>query len=228
MKSRLDTVDAARGLAVVVMLVCHLMYDLVTFCGAPEYLCSSPLWSCIQALFAGVFFFVSGLCAYGSRRVLKRGVVLLVLAAAVSVVTSLFGYPVRFGALHLLGCAMVLYHLTRGLWDSLPERAAFAVYIILMIASVLVTSRPVGADFLWVLGFRPAEFYSADYYPLLPWLFVFLCGTRAGKTAADGRFPPWFYTARVRVLPFFGRHSLVIYLLHQPVYIGILAALGYV
>ena len=228
MDRRLDTVDAARGAAVIVMLVYHLLFDLVVFCGAPERLCVSPFWSFIQALFAGVFFFVSGLCAYASKRLLKRGLLLIALALAVSLASALFGMPVRFGALHFLGCAMIIYRFTRGLWDRLPERPAPVIYVILTAASAAAVSRRVNADFLWMIGLRTESFFSADYYPLLPWLFVFLCGTWAGRMAAERKFAQWFYDAEIPVLPFLGRHSLIIYLAHQPVYLGILALLGYV
>ena len=77
---------------------------------------------------------------------------------------------------------------------------------------------------LWMLGWVYEGFVSTDYFPLLPWAFVFLLGTWAGKYIKAGRMPHWFYTADCPPLAAVGRHSLVIYVLHQPVLYGLTMA----
>ena len=69
---------------------------------------------------------------------------------------------------------------------------------------------------LWLFGFTTPDFASADYFPLLPWFFVFLLGTWAGRYVKAGRLPQWFYTAKAPRLALVGRHALVLYVLHQP------------
>jgi uncharacterized membrane protein len=67
------------------------------------------------------------------------------------------------------------------------------------------------------LGFPPAGFLSSDYFPLIPWLFLFLCGYFLYRLR-EGRwqeFPPLHW--RVPGLDWLGRHSLTVYLLHQPI-----------
>lgn len=73
---------------------------------------------------------------------------------------------------------------------------------------------------LWMFGWIYEGFVSTDYFPLLPWIFVFLLGTWAGKYIKEGRLPRWFYEAKCPPLAGVGRHSLLIYMLHQPVLYG--------
>ena len=74
------------------------------------------------------------------------------------------------------------------------------------------------------LGLGPSGIFSADYFPLLPWIFVFLFGTWLGRYIKDGKFPAWFYEASMPGFSTVGRHSLVIYVLHQPVLYGLVMA----
>ena len=72
------------------------------------------------------------------------------------------------------------------------------------------------------LGFRSPDFASADYFPLLPWVFMFLAGTFLGRYAKAGKFPEFMYRSRVPFFSWIGRHALIIYVLHQPVIYGIM------
>lgn len=72
------------------------------------------------------------------------------------------------------------------------------------------------ASCMLLFGFTTPDFASADYFPLLPWFFVFLLGTWAGRYVKAGRLPQWFYTAKAPRLALVGRHALVLYVLHQP------------
>jgi uncharacterized membrane protein len=72
-----------------------------------------------------------------------------------------------------------------------------------------------------MFGFKYDGFFSADYFPILPWIFVFLLGTWAGKYVAEYRLPDRFYTLSVPVLPAIGRKAFIIYLVHQPVLYGL-------
>ena len=73
------------------------------------------------------------------------------------------------------------------------------------------------------LGFLPKGFFSTDYFPLLPWLFLFWAGYFLHHLVGRGRLAP----LRRSVCPplgWMGRHSLALYLLHQPVILGVLTA----
>lgn len=76
-------------------------------------------------------------------------------------------------------------------------------------------------NWLCWLGVYSPTFQSADYFPLLPWIFVFFGGVFLGRYARAGKFPKWTYRRHVPFLSFFGRHALVLYVVHQPVFLGI-------
>ena len=76
---------------------------------------------------------------------------------------------------------------------------------------------------LFALGFRTGH-YSADYYPMIPWVFLFLAGGFLGRLFARGTVPEVFRKNPVPALSWLGRHTMIIYLLHQPVVYGVMAA----
>ena len=101
-------------------------------------------------------------------------------------------------------------------------------------AGLYVNVLDLTSESLWLLplGVVPEGIFMPDYRPLLPWFGVVLLGVFAGnlfygtgkRTAGlAGRMPP-----PARPLTFLGRHSLFIYLVHQPILVGLLAVLGIV
>ncbi|MDR0324800.1 MAG: DUF1624 domain-containing protein [Oscillospiraceae bacterium] len=116
----------------------------------------------------------------------------------------LIGTPVLFGILHLLAACILLYALLEKLRITAP-------------AVVL------GAFFLLRLGVTEwPNLPSADYFPLVPWVFAFFFGVWLGGPIREGTFPQWFYEMKIPVFPAIGRRTLLIYLLHQPALYGIL------
>lgn len=78
------------------------------------------------------------------------------------------------------------------------------------------------------IGFPPASFYSTDYFSLLPWSFMYMAGYFAGLCVqAAGWLDMRAFQVDLKPLSWIGRHSLLIYMLHQPVlYLVIVYALG--
>lgn len=122
---------------------------------------------------------------------------------------------------------MILYGLTHGFWNRIPEQAAPVLYLALFVLTGWLVSHRVSVDCLFPLGLISPDFSSADYYPIFPNIFVFLLGTWAGKYALERRLPQWFLSWKVPGLSFLGRHSLAAYLLHQPLLIALLYGLSY-
>ena len=226
-KSRIQLMDAARGLCIILMVLHHLGYDLWTYGMLPNWVLDNPVFYVVQPFFAGMFLFISGISSRFSHSNLRRGVRVLCWSVVVSLVSWLVGEPILFGVLHFLGCAMVIYGLT-GKWvDRLPRWLT----PILCAAGIVLTApllhRRFDVQGLFWLGFMSRSFASADYYPLLPWIFVFLLGTWAGYYVKERRLPDWFYTWTCPVLPQIGRLSLVIYLAHQPICYGAVVLIHY-
>ena len=218
MKQRNDWLDLWRSLAVLTMLVFHALWDLEAFGALPKGTMETPLADVIRYLGGGSFVLISGMLALRSRDPLKRGFRVLCIGLAVAVVTALIGMPVKFGILQLIGLCMMLCALLRPRLET-PSIVLSGVFLLMFGVSWYATARIVPPwDWLYPLGFRSPGFSSADYWPLLPWAFLYLLGTQLGPRVLESR-------AGERRLPaaltYLGRHSLVIYLVHQPVFYGL-------
>ncbi len=237
---RIQSIDALRGLCVVLMCVHHFLYDLTAFLGAPWVLFSNPVFDVLHFIFAGCFILLSGVSSRFSRSNVKRGLKVIAVALALTLVTWLgdfvaerlwdesWGLLIVFGVLHLLGFCMLFYGLTRKLWDRLPDKAAPVLYILLTVLTAKYVGGVYGTKLPWLfpLGFLTEGFYSADYFPILPWIFVFLLGTWLGEKIRLRKLPEGFYTAEFPFFPMLGRHALLIYILHQPILAGLTLLIG--
>jgi len=203
-QGRIQFLDALRGLSILLMIAYHCGYDLVAMGRLPEGVLYNPFLNVLNVLFAGLFIVIAGISSEFSRNNLKRGLLVLGAAVLVTLVSLALHTPVWFGILHLMASCILLY--------ALLARLRFVMPFVLLAAFL--------AAFFGVSYFPVVE--SADYFPILPWGFLFFLGVFLGKPIREGRFPAWFYVFRVPFLPVVGRHTLVIYLLHQPALYGIL------
>lgn len=243
--SRIDILDAVRGIAILSMVVYHALYDINDVFGYHIWLFDAL--SVLEPPFAGLFILLSGISCRFSHSNTKRGVRVLVFAMAVTGVTALFsafvspGETIWFGILHFLGVAILLYALLHTPLEKIPPVPAFVLWSALFVVTYqmpatgcvglagclqwALPARLFSTAFLFPLGFPDANFTSADYFPLIPWIFLFFAGTVLGKPIREHRLPEKFYTARVPVLAAAGRNTLLIYLLHQPVIYLLLLAI---
>ena len=224
---RIQLIDALRGLAVVLMCFHHLFYDCVDLLGAPQWLFWNPVFNFLHYVFAGTFILLCGVSCRFSRSNLRRGLIALGCAAAITLVTVLLEMDIWFGVLHLLAFCMLFFAATGKLWDKLPGWLLGALWVILIPVSavllnkVTMPSQGAAGVFFWVCGWNPDLVFSNDYFPLLPWIFVFLLGTVLGTPIREGRFPKWFYTWTCPFFPAVGRKALLVYIVHQPVLYGL-------
>lgn len=221
---RIEIIDALRGLSIILMVCYHFGYDLVTAGLIPGWLLFNPLLDFLQVVFASLFIFLSGASCRFSKDNLKRGLVMLAAGAVVTAVSLLpwIDAPIWFGILHFLGAAAIIFTFCHKFIDRIPLKARLIAFPALFFAAFfLLRGRVFPVEHLWALGFPSKSFLSYDYFPLLPWVFMYLFGAAFGVPAAEGRLPCWFYSFRA---PFFagaGRRTMLIYLLHQPVAFGL-------
>lgn len=223
---RVDLLDGWRTLAVLTMVVWHTLWDMSTMFGLlPARLMWQPVPQLVRHFIVFSFVLLSGIACRYSRSNKRRGLQTAVCALVISAVTAIAGDPVKFGILHLLACCMLLYAAFGKWFESLPELPAGAVCLALFgLLWLWLNDLWVGVDWFFPLGFRSEGFYSADYYPLFPWLFLFLLGSLMGRRIRESE-GAWKRLALPRWLTWPGRHALAIYVVHQPVILGALTLL---
>ncbi len=219
---RIGGLDTLRGGCIILMIAFHFVYDLYFYAGFPRWVIDNPVMTAIQVVGSGCFILLAGFSSRLSRSNLRRGAKVFLCGVGISVVTWFWGDPIRFGILQFMGSAMMLYGLTRTFWERLPKWPSFFLYIILFTATKRLLPMVVDMPFLYPLGFVSPAFRSSDYFPLLPWFFLFLTGSWLGQFR-DG-IGQRFRRLEVPGLNALGRHSLGVYLLHQPVLV--LLAMG--
>jgi len=213
MRGRIWEIDSMRGLAIVLMIAFHLVYNLSEFYGFPiDY--RSGFWLVVARVAVLLFMVTAGVSSTFSRSNLRRGRSVFLYGLAVTAATWVFDPTayVRFGILHFMGLGMMLYHFFR----KLPTNFLVILGAGLLILGPIVTGSLVESPYLFPLGLVPAGFVSTDYYPLIPWYGFFLWGAAIGKHYYPEAKSLLNNSPKHRLLPFLGRHSLYIYLAHQP------------
>ncbi|MCK9630362.1 MAG: DUF1624 domain-containing protein [Methanoregula sp.] len=235
--SRLWEIDLIRGIAILMMIIFHTVFDLSFFALCPVDV-ATGFWRYFAYATAALFLLIVGISLVVSharasatlsgfslaKKFLIRGAGIFALGLLVTLATWFYLHEgfVIFGILHLIGISVMLS----------PLFFRFGRLNVLLglacIPAGWIISGLSGPAFLLPLGIMPAGFTSVDYTPLLPWFGMVLLGLGLGaylyaggvrqfslKPLPDGIVTP---------LSFLGRHSLLIYLVHQPVIILLLAA----
>ena len=229
MKKRIWELDALRGLCILGMVVVHFVYDLVDLYGLVQWE-YPPLFTFVQQWGGVLFLLISGICVTLGSRCIRRGLLVFCCGIVVSAVTwgmYYFGFSgksiiIYFGVLHCLGACMLLWPVFR----KLPHWVLAVIGLVLVAAGFyLQTLEPATTHWLMPLGLPWKGFASSDYFPLLPYLGFFLLGSALGKSVyrkKESLLPK--VNTRNPIIRFFllcGKHSLWIYLLHQPLLSGV-------
>ena len=229
---RYIVVDIARGVAIALMFIYHFTFDLNYF-GVVSFDFNNDLrWLGFRAVIVSLF---SGLVGVGLilgpgrkldwRRYGKR-LLAIGACAALASAGSYFMFPktfIFFGILHFIFVASVLgLAFLRFTWLNLILGAALIVFGSTM-KLAFFDQRPLQ----WI-GMMTHKPYTEDYVPLLPWFGVVLIGMFLARRAqVHGWFEKFskieFSNPVAKLVAFGGRHSLIIYMLHQPIFIGLLS-----
>jgi uncharacterized membrane protein len=223
---RLVVLDVARTLAVLCMVVFHFTFDLALFGYIAPGTMSEPFWYYFARTIAGSFLFLSGVSlwlAHGQgirwtgfwvRFAKVAGAALLVTIASIYLVP---GGPIWFGILHAMAATALIGLIALRLpWP-----------VTLALAAVIFTAawgtRFPAFDPIWLVwtGLAESRPMMGDYVPLVPWAAPALAGIAFAKALCLDRWHGTRPTRLGHALTFPGRHSLVIYLVHQPILFGL-------
>ena len=221
-RKRISLLDGWRGTALYLMLLYHLLFDFYMFGWMTwEQIMSWPL-VLLEKYIAYSFILCAGISSTLTRSNIKRGLVTLAAAALVTIASFVVDAPILFGVLQFLGLAMLIWAAV-GKWVlQVPEKIAPFLWLALFVVFHIVTDRVlVSVKWLFWLGFRYPGYMSYDHFPLLPYIFLFFLGGWMGGMIEDHRDRlPFLEKTAPRWLTGPGRHTLWIYLIHQPVLYG--------
>lgn len=222
-KGRIWELDFLKGIALIFMIWDHIVFDLYGFFGID----TSSLGffqEGIGVISSVIFMTVCGVSVTLGRHNIKHGLTVFSLAAALTLFTYIFdliasaGALILFGILHFLGLAMIIGHFAKKLPLYSLVILAAGSFALGMWFRTLTVSVP----FLFPFGLVTEGFYSSDYFPLLPNLSYVFLGIIIGKTVYKEKKSLFHSDLSGNPLCFLGRHTLVLYFVHQPVVMGVL------
>ena len=238
-KSRYALLDTIRGMVLVSMMIYHATWNLVYLYGR-DWSWYRSRGACLwQQSICWTFILLSGFCFSLARKPMKNAILVLGSGAAVTM-TTLLVMPenrVIFGVLTCIGSCLFLTSFGERYLKKVPSVMAAGVNFFLFLITKNINSGVLGLGECrfaqlpesWYenyvtayLGFPFKKFYSTDYFSLFPWLFLFLTGFYLYEIFyKNGWLEIPFLKKKIGVFSFLGRHSLIIYLLHQPMIYGI-------
>ncbi len=240
LKTRYHLLDEIRGFMVVCMVVFHGFYAVKM--ALPE---ARPFVNLLidffmpaEPFFSGGFILLSGLCCNFSRSNLKRGLILAVIAIGFNVATYIgeeylefSGLLIQFGILNLLAFCMVFV----GVFDKLLKKVNPYVGIIINLIIFILTYIFILNDYdyiivesknLFMFGFIYRGFTAADYFPIIPWVFLYLVGYYLGKTCFIEKTKKILIKKCIIPFRFVGKYAIIVYILHQPIIFGATYLIG--
>ncbi|MBS6398242.1 MAG: DUF1624 domain-containing protein [Clostridiales bacterium] len=238
-RERYFLLDALRGLTLISMIAYHAMFDLVELYGMPVgWFWSLPgyIW---QQSICWTFILLSGFCWSLGKAPLKRGAMISLCGLVITAVTRLFmpSQAVYFGILTFTGAAMLALIPLEKTLQRIPPAAGTAVSALLFFLTRNINSGYWGFEALelgqvpegWYqngvmtfLGFPGEGFSSGDYFSFLPWIFLYLVGYFLYGIFMKREWIRRKLRSRSRILEGIGRHTLPIYMLHQPVLLAVM------
>lgn len=231
-------IDFFRGIAIIMMILYHICFD-VTFLGifflpihSIQFLLFLYPIGTLFLLLVGVSLTIkkskidkrTGEISKQFLPFLKQGARILLYGLVITVATYLYPHQgfIVFGVLHCIGLSVILaYPFIQRPYISL------VVGSMIILGGILISSVQISVPWLLWMGLRPFGFYTLDYFPLLPWFGVVLIGVYIGNMLyprGERRFviKKWDFPSVLNSISYLGQHSLVIYLFHQPIILGIL------
>jgi uncharacterized membrane protein len=161
------------------------------------------------------------------KKIILRGFKILMIGFLITIITWI--YPkdgfIIFGVLHCIGLSIIIstfflkYNITN---------LVFGTFMILI--GIFLDSYYFNFNYFLWLGLKPIHFYTLDYFPLFPWIGVILIGIFFGQNLYSGKTRNFVIKCLsnysiIKFLTFLGRHSLILYLIHQPIIIGFILLL---
>ncbi|MDO4262199.1 MAG: heparan-alpha-glucosaminide N-acetyltransferase [Eubacteriales bacterium] len=239
--ARKRLLDGIRGLTLLSMIAYHGMFDLVELFGVQvSWFWETPGYVWQQSI-CWSFILLSGFCLRLGRAPVRRGLVVSACGLVITAVTFAFlpSERILFGILTFTGAAMLITAWLSPFLKNIPAWAGLPGSALLFFLTRNVNGGFWGFGTLrlgavpegWYrgpvttfLGFPEPGFFSGDYFSLVPWIFLYLCGYFLYGLLEKRETAQRIMARPAGPLEIVGRHSLPIYMLHQPALLAVLTA----
>ena len=229
---RIWELDALRGIAIICVCIIHYFTQLSLVGGRDvQWL---PFFWFVKQYWGAIFVIISGICVAFSHSSFRRGLIVMGCGLALTALTYWLylsgregdGVLIQWGTLHLIGFCMMLYPLLK----KLPAPALFGLGAAIIVCGYYCMANVrVFSSWLFPFGLRTYYFTAFDWFPIMPYLGWFMTGIglkrliykekRSLLPRVNERFLP------LRFLCACGRHSLEIFMIHQPLFYLIISGL---
>ncbi len=230
-------IDFLRGIAIVLMIIFHAIYDINYF-GRYGFNLHSGLGLYLARAASVTFILLVGISLTLSysrakkmqktnnlfSKYLKRGLKIFSWGLIITLITWIFlrGCFVKFGILHFIGLSIILaYPFLKLRYFNLT-----AGIIFICIGNYF---KNMTFDFSWLMwmGLLPQHMCTVDYFTIFPWFGLILIGIFLGNSFYSSyirkfKIPDISNKYFIKLFCVLGRNSLLIYLIHQPILIAIL------
>lgn len=230
---RYFVLDGIRGFAVINMIVYHLIWDLVYIFGFDLTWFKSEISYIWQQCICCTFIFISGFCEPLGNKKLKRGIIILALGVLIEIITMITmpENRVRFGILTLIGSCAILIIPAKKILEKFSPTFGLIISITLFLLTKNISNGYLGFSSLNLmqlpnnlymnsittyLGFPMPNFSSSDYFPLIPWIFLYTTGYFSYQIFKRQNLLKYLNTSKVKPLEWVGQNSLILYVIHQP------------
>ena len=233
-KKRFYLIDAIRAVAVISMVAFHFSYDVFMVYGVNTDWYRSLYIRIWQQSICWTFIFISGFVwKLGKKKFLKRGLFIKLCGMIISVVTLIVepSEVIWFGVLTFIGMAILIMYPVEKVANKIQPVAGFIVSFVFFLLFKNIQDGYLGIGnwrlelprtlydikVLMPIGLPSDDFASSDYFPVIPWFFLYLCGYFASEFVLKSEKIKKLLSVKIPVLSFVGTKAIWIYMLHQPI-----------
>lgn len=239
MNKRIGYIDEFRGIAVIIMVFFHFIYQENLLTGDMGDLLSDFYINLLKTVAQIIFIALAGVCCNYSRNNIKRGLVYIYIGLFIDLFTYLV-IPeeiIIFGIFSFMGLSVLIYELFKKELNNMSINRGIVLFIFTFIITYCLQQKMndlelrnneilntlIDGGYLNFIGIKSSSFRSSDFFPIFPWIFIFMAGVLLGRKSykLEGS-----NKIKLRLLAFIGRKSLLIYFIHSPILIIIIKVIS--
>lgn len=229
--------DRLRGITIISMILYHGLWDLVHISHMDIKWLHNGVGYIWQQSICYTFILLSGFCWSLGKHKWKRGLSILICGGVITLATGIF-YPegiILFGILTFLGASVLILIGFEPFLNKIPSVAGIGSSLMLFFITRNVNRGYLGFEGITLMklprqlycnyisaffGFPESTFFSTDYFSMVPWIFLYIAGYYMYQLFKQKGWHCYLVKRKCRWLEWIGRHSLLIYMIHQPAILG--------